>query len=501
MPRYPFARTPIDGLTSKTSEVQSETEEQIVQLLLPWCEKEVVEDVHTFNLTPEESEKIATKPIETAELARAAHVDFLKPTLEGLPVGFTALDASRSWLMFWVTNSLAMLKFPFESAECQRAIDTILSFQDPNGGFGGGPGQSPHLATTFAAISALASLLGQVEPSAVQKTWSKVNRDGMYQWIMSLKQSDGSFLMQTKGEVDVRGCYCVLVVATLLNFLTPDLASGMPNFIAGCQTYEGGFGLGARSSSHGSNVPLGEAHGGYTSCALLGHFLLTSLSSSIPITSIDNHACLRWLTVMQALPIEGGGFRGRTNKLVDGCYSWWCASLFPVIGQLIQEEKTVSGLWPNSHERSEGASLSYDRRGLQEYILLLSQKQAPEDDEGGMKDKPLMRPDVYHTHYVLSGFSSAQHFHRFSSDQMVCLTDRFDLRSSLSIGFKGVDENQKQASERMRAVYARALSWITCKEKELIVGLPKNLIEPIHPIFNIHPQSVKVTMDYFYSQA
>lgn len=26
---------------------------------------------------------------------------------------------------------------------------------------------------------------------------------------------------------------------------------------------------------------------------------------------------------MQGLPIELGGFKGRTNKLVDGCYSWW----------------------------------------------------------------------------------------------------------------------------------------------------------------------------------
>jgi hypothetical protein len=39
---------------------------------------------------------------------------------------------------------------------------------------------------------------------------------------------------------------------------------------------------------------------------------------------------LRWVTQMQGSEIELGGFKGRTNKLVDGCYSWWvggCAVL------------------------------------------------------------------------------------------------------------------------------------------------------------------------------
>ena len=38
-----------------------------------------------------------------------------------------------------------------------------------------------------------------------------------------------------------RGIYCLLVVATLLNLLTPELLAGVPQFLATCQTYEGGF--------------------------------------------------------------------------------------------------------------------------------------------------------------------------------------------------------------------------------------------------------------------
>jgi len=34
---------------------------------------------------------------------------------------------------------------------------------------------------------------------------------------------------------------------------------------------------------------------------------------------------------------EGGGFRGRTNKLVDGCYSWWVGGLFELIEEILGE--------------------------------------------------------------------------------------------------------------------------------------------------------------------
>lgn len=38
---------------------------------------------------------------------------------------------------------------------------------------------------------------------------------------------------------------------------------------------------------------------------------------------------------MQGTEIEGGGFRGRTNKLVDGCYSWWVGGSFALIEEAL----------------------------------------------------------------------------------------------------------------------------------------------------------------------
>lgn len=30
-----------------------------------------------------------------------------------------------------------------------------------------------------------------------------------------------------------------------------------------------------------------------------------------------------------------GGFQGRTNKLVDGCYSFWCGAIMPIVQAII----------------------------------------------------------------------------------------------------------------------------------------------------------------------
>lgn len=152
------------------------------------------------------------------------------------------------------------------------------------------------------------------------------------------------------------GCYCALTVAVLLNILTPDLARNTSSFIASCQTYEGGLASSAHPFSHDAAhpAPLGEAHGGYAFCAAASYAMLRAFSDtsspaalppSLPSSKrdLDLRALLRWSASMQAMPIEGGGFRGRTNKLVDGCYSWWCGGLFPIVEGLLSEaDETAS---------------------------------------------------------------------------------------------------------------------------------------------------------------
>ena len=47
----------------------------------------------------------------------------------------------------------------------------------------------------------------------------------------------------------------------------------------------------------------------------------------------------RWAAQRQG-SVEGG-FNGRTNKLVDGCYSFWQGGLFPLLQRLSPQLMTV----------------------------------------------------------------------------------------------------------------------------------------------------------------
>jgi protein farnesyltransferase subunit beta len=223
-----------------------------------------------------------------------------------------------------------------------------MHFQHPDGGFGGGPGQLAHLLPTYASIMTLA-MVGS--PAA----WAQIDRKKCYDFFMRCKRPDGSFVVCKGGEVDVRGIYCMLVVATILDILTPELVRGTEAYVSACQTFEGGFAA-ASLPSFSSTSPSSfqqpnvspasaEAHGGYASCALFSLFLLRSASATCAasdspraVRNADPEACLRWAVQMQGESIEAGGFRGRANKLVDGCYGWWVGGLFAVLEAMIKPD-------------------------------------------------------------------------------------------------------------------------------------------------------------------
>ena len=160
------------------------------------------------------------------------------------------------------------------------------------------------------------------------------------------------------------------MAATLLDILTPELLEGTAAFIASCQTYEGGFASSSQPYFSAGEPPrllswphpsLGEAHGGYTFCSLASWVMLQPFtthpnSSTKDKPSIDIQNLTRWLVQMQGNEVELGGFKGRTNKLVDGCYSWWCGGSFSLLEALgvqslpdslgdDQAEEGVEDLW------------------------------------------------------------------------------------------------------------------------------------------------------------
>ncbi|KAI3971414.1 hypothetical protein MKW92_029193 [Papaver armeniacum] len=274
--------------------------------------------------------------------------------------------------------------------------------------------------------------------------------------------------MHDAGEIDVRACYTAISVASILNILDEELTENVGNYILSCQTYEGGI----------AGEPGTEAHGGYTFCGLATMILINE------VDRLDLRSLIDWMAFRQGVE---SGFQGRTNKLVDGCYSFWqggAMALLQRLSSLIdaqvrssfigEGEQTTGRTEASVKFESGGGSASagspaqgnlsdaglsflnrsteadpfFDTVGLQRYILLCSQ-----DPHGGLKDKPGKHRDYYHTCYCLSGLSVCQH------------------------------------------------SWSkTAKSQPLppaISGPYTNLLEPIQPLFNVIIDKYRQANDFF----
>ncbi|XP_035896245.1 protein farnesyltransferase subunit beta [Anopheles stephensi] len=318
-------------------------------------------------------EQLAALDPTLPKLYRGDHARYLQSSLERLSSSYECLDSSRPWMVYWVLNAASILNMRFSHELMDRVVDFLVKCRAKGGGFGGGPGQDPHLATTYAAVNSLCII-------GTEKALEAIDRHTLKQFFWSVRKSNGAFRMHIGGELDVRGAYCAISSAKLCSFSPEDerqLFEGTAAWIAECQTYEGGFG----------GAPDLEAHGGYSFCAAAAIMLLGGEHK------LDLYALLRW-TLNRQLAYEGG-FQGRTNKLVDGCYSFWQGALVPIVQGLIARKE--------GQQHIMDVSL-FNRYAVQEYILICCQR-----PNGGLIDKPGKPADIYHTCYTLSGLAVAQH--------------------------------------------------------------------------------------------
>lgn len=326
-----FASSTQEILQTKTSQSQIETTAECLPLL---------RDPSPLKL-PLNSHKIP-------HLNRAAHAKFLKNTLAPLPAPYVLADASRPWFFYWALAGLSFLEHDVSSYR-QSLIDTLRPLQNSTGGFGGGHGQYSHCAGTYAALLALAAV----------DALEIVDRRALWHWLGSVKQPSGGFRMAVGAEEDVRGAYCALTALALLNLPldlpsdAPARASGMTSFLDGlgewvgrCQTFEGGI----------SGAPNNEAHGAYAFCALACLSILDSPTISIP-KYLDLTSLTHWLASTQTR-VEGG-FAGRTEKLVDACYSHWIGGCWAFLHAAL-DIPTGNDLW--------------SREGLVRYLLCCGQQ-------------------------------------------------------------------------------------------------------------------------------
>lgn len=74
---------------------------------------------------------------------------------------------------------------------------------------------------------------------------------------------------------------------------------------------------------------------------------------------------------MQGDEAELGGFKGRTNKLVDGCYSWWVGGVFNLLKHFspVEEERDAE---VTNDVKAEEDVWAEDLDGIQSFPIKFS---------------------------------------------------------------------------------------------------------------------------------
>ncbi|THV03630.1 terpenoid cyclases/Protein prenyltransferase [Dendrothele bispora CBS 962.96] len=317
-------------------------------------------------------------------LARIGHAGHVKRCLSGLPDSQVDLDSSRLAIVFYCIGSLDLLGL-IPDKIAQGDLDMWREWiwgQYVSGPYGsgfrpspfmafstGGPSTSdpnstdaPHIIMTYTALIALAIL---------RDDFSRLDRRGLVNLLRSCQRPDGSFKTvpgDVDTESDLRTLYCAFVISSLLdNWEGVDVAKAL-EYVKGCRTYEGGYGI-----STGF-----EAQGGPTYIALASIYLAPpSPPASSPkyrLTREEKDKTISWLVRMQD---PSGGFCGRTNKTADACYCFWCGAALKILG----------------------ADHLVDSRALVTFLADCQFKY------GGIAKAPGEHPDPYHTYLSLAALS------------------------------------------------------------------------------------------------
>ena len=343
-----------------------------------------------------------------AKYYRILHYNFANNLMSKLPGGYTSLDSGFPWLIYWVTNIISLCQdhYAISSDNKLQLIQILKELQHEEGGFCGSAKGYAHLISTYAAMMAIVNLgipeaydivdINKMknfllkmknnnfeinkEPSYTDKNGVYlITRDKNNEFISYHTAYPGTFQNHINGESDLRSTYCAMVTASVLNLINFDdldndpLTKGVVDNIKNCQTFEGGLGP----------EPFCEAHGGYSYCGIASLIILKQLNK------IDMNSFLRWLVSRQM--IKEGGFNGRTNKLVDSCYSFWQGSIFNLI--CMGDKKFTYDM-----------ELLYDQLSLQAYVIFACQN----TKVGGLRDKPGKSPDLFHSNYATAGLSLSQ---------------------------------------------------------------------------------------------
>jgi geranylgeranyl transferase type-1 subunit beta len=221
------------------------------------------------------------------------------------------------------------------------------------------PADSPHLIMTYSALLSLAIL---------RDDFTKLDIGGLKTFLSAVQREDGSFgavAGSYQGETDIRMAYCAFAICAMIDDWSPIDVHKAVEWIKRCRGYEGGYG----------QAPHNESHGGSTFCALAALYLASSLPNiQSRLSEEEKSSTVRWLVGNQTVE---GGFKGRTEKEPDACYSfWYTASL-----KILESESLVDAR----------ANLTW----IEECQFRF----------GGIAKVPDEMPDPYHTYLGLASLS------------------------------------------------------------------------------------------------
>lgn len=311
----------------------------------------------------------------SADAHRASLVYFAAASLDILGAVPSLPAASRAATIHW------LLSVPLYSFTKDYGANSELSGYARENLH---PSLPPSPAMIYASLATLAILgedaaLAHVDASSVRAV------------LRATQCTDGGVRAAVGAEADVRFVYSAAAARALLD-ASGDFSSGhcsshdldvaaASQYIARCQTYEGGFAL----------TPGSEAHGGSTYCALaaLALFASDKRGTGNAVAAATLHAAApaahRWLCARQLSAAAGGGMSGRANKPADACYAFW-------VGAALSLLATPScGGFPASAAAAPPLHAA----------LLACQHARP----GGFSREPDAEPDPLHTHYALAGLA------------------------------------------------------------------------------------------------
>ncbi|CAL6032390.1 Protein_farnesyltransferase subunit beta [Hexamita inflata] len=193
--------------------------------------------------------------------------------------------------------------------------------------------------------------------------------------LTELQAGNGAFRLNTEGESDVRTTFAAVVIGKLTGLLNEPIFAQTREYLMSKQIYQGGF----------CSNEL-EPHAEFTYCALAALKIL-----NVELNAEEKSLHLHYLVNRQT---KWGGFNGRPYKDPEGCYSWWVLGALHIL----------------------------DKDKLKQVNIDLFNKFAinycQPADGCGLRNKPGVEPDSYHTAYVLGGWSI---INEALDDEEVCL--------------------------------------------------------------------------------